>query len=60
MAFKTTGLSLAEASKAASKTAAQGSSTTLVAALDPNLGEGVYLNDCTITRDPKGRKLGRQ
>lgn len=52
MAQKIAGKSLVEARASRRKTVSQGSATTLVAALDPALGHGVYLADCKITSDP--------
>ncbi|KJK83091.1 hypothetical protein H634G_01219 [Metarhizium anisopliae BRIP 53293] len=52
MAQKIAGKSLVEARASRRKTVSQGSATTLVAALDPTLGHGVYLADCKITSDP--------
>jgi NAD(P)-dependent dehydrogenase (short-subunit alcohol dehydrogenase family) len=52
MAQKIAGVSLEEARAARGKTVPQGCATTLVAALDPTLGDGVYLADCEITIDP--------
>jgi hypothetical protein len=52
MAQKIAGVSLEEARSARGKTVPQGCATTLVAALDPTLGDGVYLADCEITIDP--------
>ncbi|KAK9436452.1 short-chain dehydrogenase [Metarhizium brunneum] len=52
MAQKIAGKSLVEARASRRKTVCQGCATTLVAALDPTLGHGVYLADCKITSDP--------
>lgn len=52
MAQKIAGKSLEEAKASRRKTVPQGCATTLVAALDPALGDGVYLADCKITSDP--------
>lgn len=51
MAQKIAGKSLAEAKASRRKTVPQGCATTLVAALDPTLSNGVYLADCKITSD---------
>ncbi|KAF5672692.1 short chain dehydrogenase reductase [Fusarium denticulatum] len=51
MAERITGRSLEDANEALTKTSEGGCATGLTAALAPDLPDGVFMNDCQVTRD---------
>ncbi|CVK85686.1 related to double substrate-specificity short chain dehydrogenase/reductase 2 [Fusarium mangiferae] len=53
MAQRITGRSLEDANEALTKTSEGGCATGLTAALVPELPDGVFMNDCQITKDPE-------
>ncbi|KAF4944900.1 hypothetical protein FGADI_12369 [Fusarium gaditjirri] len=53
MAQRITGGSLEDANETLTKTSEGGCATGLAAALAPNLPDGVFMNDCQVTKDPK-------
>ncbi|KAF5593971.1 short-chain dehydrogenase [Fusarium pseudoanthophilum] len=53
MAERITGQSLEDANEALTKTSEGGCATGLTAALAPDLPDGVFMNDCQITKDPE-------
>ncbi|PNP76665.1 hypothetical protein FNYG_10084 [Fusarium nygamai] len=53
MAQRVTGRSLEDANEALTKTTEGGCATGLTAALASDLPEGVFMNDCQVTKDPE-------
>ncbi|KAF5637747.1 NAD(P)-binding protein [Fusarium sp. NRRL 52700] len=53
MAQRITGRSLEDATEALTKTSEGGCATGLTAALAPDLPDGVFMNDCQVTKDPE-------
>ncbi|KAG9502069.1 hypothetical protein J7337_007785 [Fusarium musae] len=53
MAQRITGRSLEDANEALTKTAEGGCATGITAALAPDLPDGVFMNDCQVTKDPE-------
>ncbi|SCV51746.1 related to double substrate-specificity short chain dehydrogenase/reductase 2 [Fusarium fujikuroi] len=53
MAQRITGRSLEDATEALTKTSEEGCATGLTAALAPDLPDGVFMNDCSVTKDPE-------
>ncbi|KAF4443526.1 NAD(P)-binding [Fusarium acutatum] len=53
MAQRVTGRSLEDANEALTKTSEGGCATGLAAALEPDLPDGVFMNDCQVTKDPE-------
>ncbi|RBQ76043.1 hypothetical protein FVER14953_12447 [Fusarium verticillioides] len=53
MAQRITGRSLENANEALTKTAEGGCATGITAALAPDLPDGVFMNDCQVTKDPE-------
>ncbi|KAF5530794.1 NAD(P)-binding protein [Fusarium mexicanum] len=53
MAQRITGRSLEDATEALTKTSEGGCATGLAAALTPDLPDGVFMNDCQVTKDPE-------
>lgn len=53
MAQRITGRSLEDANEALTKTSEGGCATGITAALAPDLPDGVFMNDCQVTKDPE-------
>ncbi|KAF5627816.1 NAD(P)-binding protein [Fusarium tjaetaba] len=53
MAQRITGRSLEDANEALTKSSEGGCATGLTAALAPDLPDGVFMNDCQVTKDPE-------
>ncbi|KAF5558470.1 NAD(P)-binding protein [Fusarium phyllophilum] len=53
MAQRITGRSLEDANEALTKTAEGGCATGITVALAPDLADGVFMNDCQVTKDPE-------
>ncbi|RKL51034.1 hypothetical protein BFJ72_g487 [Fusarium proliferatum] len=53
MAQRITGRSLEDATEALTKTSEEGCATGLTAALAPHLPDGVFMNNCSVTKDPE-------
>ncbi|KAF5723481.1 NAD(P)-binding protein [Fusarium mundagurra] len=53
MAQRITGRSLEDANEALTKTSEEGCATGITAALAPDLADGVFMNDCQVTKDPE-------